>query len=608
MDNPNIDNNILGKCLEGIGLPTLNSVFQREKIEACMVETLSDSELHRMGVQTNGDRHRLRQSIKCRLSQGDSHIENKTESNLLRVIQHERRLLFRPYASQTGNKNGRKKGKCIRGWTFNFICLSNKSSSTVPTATEKEILIKAGETAVLEKLISDQVLDNEVLGFPKLRNAYVMLMLLRTTQNCRNLTVIDCVWSTKEIKAILSPQSNIYLRPIPANLSTETLKELDDSTSKQQMVETKCVGCQKNFKLRELREHLDTCPVPVADTSNIQFTNSKTETVSNVLNYAEENENSVATSVISEQALNDEDNIAANVDFKDTETENQASEKLHILVTLTTKNIVQQVIKYCSDENISNPVEILRKLQTELVTGRPLEIEDITSCTDGDTNFILIDRNNVLSTGFDEVRSLDDPRKTLEVQFYGEISKLHSSFHFIQYLNHLRIQYWGTNNVAVDYGGPRKEFFRLILMEIKEKYFDNGLRDLLFQDYKACPSFGERSAGYWYHLLESVVCHHQLEPVVDHHLLDPVAVYHLLEPVAGHHPLETVADQDLPLPFIRHEVVMDHGVRLTLKNLLCPCYEHNLFHIFVLFITKTKISCFTKVLCYEQNTDLKQQF
>lgn len=33
-----------------------------------------------MGVQTIGDRHRLRQSIKSRLSQGDSHIENETES------------------------------------------------------------------------------------------------------------------------------------------------------------------------------------------------------------------------------------------------------------------------------------------------------------------------------------------------------------------------------------------------------------------------------------------------------------------------------------------------------------------------------------------------
>ena len=37
--------------------------------------------------------------------------------------------------------------------------------------------------------------------------------------------------------------------------------------------------------------------------------------------------------------------------------------------------------------------------------------------------------------------------------------------------------------IAVDIGGPRKEFFRLILNEIKEKYFDKGLREHLESDY-----------------------------------------------------------------------------------------------------------------------------
>ena len=37
---------------------------------------------------------------------------------------------------------------------------------------------------------------------------------------------------------------------------------------------------------------------------------------------------------------------------------------------------------------------------------------------------------------------------------------------------------------AVDYGGPRKEFFRLIMMEIKDKYFDHGFRELLHEDYE----------------------------------------------------------------------------------------------------------------------------
>lgn len=37
--------------------------------------------------------------------------------------------------------------------------------------------------------------------------------------------------------------------------------------------------------------------------------------------------------------------------------------------------------------------------------------------------------------------------------------------------------------VAADYGGPRKEFFQLILREIKDTYFDNGLREILSDKY-----------------------------------------------------------------------------------------------------------------------------
>lgn len=36
---------------------------------------------------------------------------------------------------------------------------------------------------------------------------------------------------------------------------------------------------------------------------------------------------------------------------------------------------------------------------------------------------------------------------------------------------------------AEDYGGPRKEFFRLALLEIKKKYFDQGIREHLCEDY-----------------------------------------------------------------------------------------------------------------------------
>ena len=53
---------------------------------------------------------------------------------------------------------------------------------------------------------------------------------------------------------------------------------------------------------------------------------------------------------------------------------------------------------------------------------------------------------------------MENPRLTLEVLFYGEL--------------------------ASDLGGPRKEFFMLCLREIQSKYFDQGLRDYMREDYE----------------------------------------------------------------------------------------------------------------------------
>ncbi|KAL5007947.1 hypothetical protein ScPMuIL_013528 [Solemya velum] len=127
------------------------------------------------------------------------------------------------------------------------------------------------------------------------------------------------------------------------------------------------------------------------------------------------------------------------------------------LTGISVREVVKQAIQHCVFEDIANPVEILKYMQSIIVTGRRLEVDDISQCNEGLTNFILVDRSNILETAFDEIRTIKDLRPTLEVQFYDE--------------------------VAVDYGGPRKEFFRLVLTAIKEKYFDYGLREHLAEDY-----------------------------------------------------------------------------------------------------------------------------
>ena len=94
----------------------------------------------------------------------------------------------------------------------------------------------------------------------------------------------------------------------------------------------------------------------------------------------------------------------------------------------------------------------------KILTGRQLDITDLESEISGETNFILVDRESLLETGLDEISNVVNLCLPVKVNFTGEAAR--------------------------DYGGPRKEFFRLMLIEIKEKYFDGGLREDLAEKYK----------------------------------------------------------------------------------------------------------------------------
>ena len=100
---------------------------------------------------------------------------------------------------------------------------------------------------------------------------------------------------------------------------------------------------------------------------------------------------------------------------------------------------------------------MLRYLQKKIVSGRPLEVTNSSRILEGETNFITVDRHNILETTFEELKHVADPRVTFEVQFYGE--------------------------QAVDSGGPRKEWIRLCNQKIKDIYFDNGLKEHMSEDY-----------------------------------------------------------------------------------------------------------------------------
>jgi len=119
------------------------------------------------------------------------------------------------------------------------------------------------------------------------------------------------------------------------------------------------------------------------------------------------------------------------------------------------------IIRKIHGQQLADPTEILRFLQKELQQGRKLNIASLTDVDENDesqkTNYISIDRFNLLKSTFAELDSIENFFLTYEVDFINESAK--------------------------DFGGPRREWLRLCNKEIKQKYFDHGLRDLFSDEY-----------------------------------------------------------------------------------------------------------------------------
>ena len=70
--------------------------------------------------------------------------------------------------------------------------------------------------------------------------------------------------------------------------------------------------------------------------------------------------------------------------------------------------VVNKTVHYCHSHDVNNPVEILLCFQQHLVTGRDLEVENAHEPTEGETNYIMVDRSNPLQLSFDELSCLQE--------------------------------------------------------------------------------------------------------------------------------------------------------------------------------------------------------
>ena len=60
---------------------------------------------------------------------------------------------------------------------------------------------------------------------------------------------------------------------------------------------------------------------------------------------------------------------------------------------------------------------MLRYFQKKIVAGRHLEVTSTSRILEGETNFITVDRHNILETTFEELKHLSEPRLTFELHF-----------------------------------------------------------------------------------------------------------------------------------------------------------------------------------------------
>ena len=113
------------------------------------------------------------------------------------------------------------------------------------------------------------------------------------------------------------------------------------------------------------------------------------------------------------------------IDITDTLETNMSTD-----ITLNSENKIKDIIigkeivdiiEHCKTKDLNNPVENLKYIQTRLAQGRPLEIEDVRQCISGATNFIMVDRSDLINTGLEEIQHISNKFVTLEVQFYNEV-------------------------------------------------------------------------------------------------------------------------------------------------------------------------------------------
>lgn len=152
---------------------------------------------------------------------------------------------------------------------------------------------------------------------------------------------------------------------------------------------------------------------------NEQVNNSQSTRVDNSQSTSQV-DNSQSTQVENSQSTSQVDNSQSTSKVDNSQSTSQVCPEM--------EKLAEEAVAYCQENDISNPSEILRVIQNKFVKGRNLEVQSVHEVSEGMTLHILVDRSSILVTTFEELKevALTDLRKTLQVDFYGEVCKYYS--------------------------------------------------------------------------------------------------------------------------------------------------------------------------------------
>ncbi|CAH3151984.1 unnamed protein product, partial [Porites evermanni] len=275
--------------------------------------------------------------------------------------------------SSGSDSKRRKTATKSKLWTAHFACFADWFCFKTPTSVEKQILFKA------------------VLGLKRIKPD------LEDDEN----TVKEKITSDALDKKCNKSKKEILVRELRKHLwdCEDADDEIDDSTLHASVFETRPTTLGSSTTTTAVLSHV------VLESTQRNLTTSAVDSL-----------------VSHSPSVVERSSTAMNPDPANPPSLNSSGEDSSIDTPLTmAKMSVDEVVNktvHIARHNVNNPVDILRCFQQNIVTGIDLEVEKAHKPTEGETNYIMVDRSNLLQSSFDELSCLQDYRKTLEVQFY----------------------------------------------------------------------------------------------------------------------------------------------------------------------------------------------